>query len=119
MKEGTSMYSKIVGRYPYDTQEEFGIEYVIEGEDQEGKPFEAVASFGFVYDEEDDVYYLTCSVIWNGTLDYITNGDIMISPESIERGRFSSSVESEMGVLMEEIIRQYPEFEDVQKFLGW
>jgi hypothetical protein len=113
------MYSKIVTQSSYESDDEFGIEYWIEGEDQDGEPFEAVASFGFVYNEEDDGYYLTCSVVWNGTVDYDGWGEELIDHESMESGRFSPRVKREMEALLREILHNYPEFEDVAEFLEW
>jgi len=113
------MYSEIVRRDSYEGYDEFGIEYWIEGEDQNGEPFEAQVSFGYVYSEEDDGYYLACSVIWNGAVDYDGWGEVLIDRGSMESGRFSSRVKREMDELLREILHDYPEFEDVKEFLGW
>jgi hypothetical protein len=113
------MYSEIVGGDKYHSRDEFGIEYWIEGEDRKGKPFEAIAFFEFVYDEEDDGYYLACAVDWNGVVDYDGWGQVLISRESIESGRFSPQVEREMEELLRKMLERYPEFEDVERSLGW
>jgi hypothetical protein len=113
------MYSEIVRREKYRSRDEFGIEYWIEGEDRRGKPFKAIASFGFVYDEESDGYYLYCAVAWNGIVNYDGWGQVLISRESIESGRFSPRVEREMEELLRKMLSRYPEFGDVEEFLGW
>jgi len=113
------MYSEIVRQSSYEGYYQFGTKYWIEGEDRNGDPFEAIAYFGFVYNEEDDDYYLTCSVIWNGEVDYSDWGEESIDHESMESGRFSPRVKREMEALLREILYNYPEFEDVKRFLGW
>jgi hypothetical protein len=113
------MYAEIVRSNSYEGYDEFGTEYWIEGEDLDGDPFEAEVLLGYFYSEEDDGYYLTCSVIWNGALDYDDLGEVLIDHESMESGRFSPRVEREMETLLRKVIHNYPEFEDVQEFLGW
>jgi hypothetical protein len=113
------MYSKIVRQDSYESYDEFGTEYWIEGEDREGEPFDAVVLLGFYYSEEDDGYYLSCSVIWNGAMDYTGGGEVLIDHESMESGRFSPRVKREMEALLREILHDYPEFEDIEEFLEW
>jgi hypothetical protein len=114
------MYSEIVDQYSYDVGHyDFGIGYWVEGEDRNGDPFEASILLGFIYSEEDGGYYLTCSVIWNGVADYTDYGEVLIDEESMESGRVSSKVKREMDRMIEKLLKEYPEFEDIDEFLGW
>jgi hypothetical protein len=113
------MYAEIVRKERYHSRDEFGIEYWIEGEDRAGKPFEAIASFGFIYEEEDDGYYLACSVVWNGRASYDDLGQELITRESMESGQLKLRVRREMEELLRKMLERYPEFEDVERSLGW
>jgi hypothetical protein len=113
------MESKIVAEDKYETEEEFGIDYRVKGVDQTGEPFHAVVSFGFAHDDEQGLWCPTCSVIWNGVLDHNDMGRTVIYDEEMAEGDFHPRVRREMDAMLKEILRLYPEFDDIEEFLGW
>jgi peptidoglycan hydrolase-like amidase len=114
------VYAEIIDTNSYEVgHDEFGIEYRIEGEDQNGEPFEAQVLLGYVYSEEDGGYYLSCAVVWNGAMDYTDGGEVLIDEESMDSGQFSPRVRREADKMLRKLIKEFPELEDVAEFLEW
>jgi hypothetical protein len=114
------MYAEITYEEPYEIRNEIGYEYSIEGEYSEDDPFFFSVSFGYLYSEEDGGYYLICSVLWYaGITDYEKVGTVLIDEESLKKNRLSPEVKEEMETMLKDLLREYPMFKYVRRYLGW